>query len=396
MAALDFPSSPTDGQVYNNYVWSASKGAWQANPVTSEVAVISPTAPSNPKAGDIWYNSDDGCTYVYYYDGDSSQWVASKNDATFSSTLGPRVDALEAGSSNFLINGGMEIWQRGTSSTASSGTSFVADRWNHFRASGTAGITVSRQNAGLTGFDYCSRIQRDSGNTSTAAFYFIQNLETQTCTPLEGKVVTFSFYARAGVNYSAASSVLRATIETRNGSETSYWSNGDGVGTTIQATTNAVLTTTWQRFTVTATVPSDATQVFPALKFVPVGTAGASDYFEVTGLQLNVGATATAFRRNANSLQGELAACQRYYQLMPLSTPMFGYNTASGALYIPITFPVYMRTAPTVSATFTGSSGSSNAVMNVTTQGFILSMAATVGGVFYTTYAANNTASAEL
>lgn len=98
MAALDFPSSPTDGQVYNNYVWSASKGAWQANPVTSEVAVISPTAPSNPKAGDIWYNSDDGCTYVYYYDGDSYQWVASRNDATFSSTLGPRLTNLEMAS----------------------------------------------------------------------------------------------------------------------------------------------------------------------------------------------------------------------------------------------------------------------------------------------------------
>lgn len=95
MAAMDFPSSPTNGQVYGNYVYSTSKGAWQARPVTSEVAVISPTAPSNPKAGDIWYNSDDGCTYVYYYDGDSYQWVASRNDATFSSTLGPRLTTLE-------------------------------------------------------------------------------------------------------------------------------------------------------------------------------------------------------------------------------------------------------------------------------------------------------------
>lgn len=33
MAALDFPSSPTDGQVFDNWIYSSSKGAWQSKPV---------------------------------------------------------------------------------------------------------------------------------------------------------------------------------------------------------------------------------------------------------------------------------------------------------------------------------------------------------------------------
>jgi hypothetical protein len=217
---------------------------------------------------------------------------------------------------NAIINGAFDIWQRGTSGTGSGGTAFTADRWSQFRGGGAAGITVSRQASGLTGFQYSARVQRDSGNTGTASFYFVQNLESVTSLPLAGLPVTLSFYARAGANYSATSSTLRATIETRNGTESAYWNVGDGVGTTIQATNNATLTTTWQRFTLTANVPSNATQIFPAFKFNPTGTAGANDWFEVTGVQLEAGTVATPFRRNAPNIQAEFAACQRYYQVI--------------------------------------------------------------------------------
>ena len=38
---------------------------------------VSPTPPSSPEVGDLWWNSDDTSNrlYVYYFDGDSSQWV---------------------------------------------------------------------------------------------------------------------------------------------------------------------------------------------------------------------------------------------------------------------------------------------------------------------------------
>ena len=95
MPALDFPASPTDGQVYQNWIYSTSKGAWQAKPMVSAKTVTSPVPPSAPTNGDEWFNTNDGNLYVYYTDVDGSQWVQVKSDATLSSTLGNRVTSLE-------------------------------------------------------------------------------------------------------------------------------------------------------------------------------------------------------------------------------------------------------------------------------------------------------------
>ena len=73
--ALDFPSSPIDGQLYGNFIWAASPGVWKAKPSSPTVIVTSPTAPTDPNPGDIWMNSNDGVSFTYYSDGTSSQWI---------------------------------------------------------------------------------------------------------------------------------------------------------------------------------------------------------------------------------------------------------------------------------------------------------------------------------
>lgn len=73
--ALDFPANPTNGQVYDSYVYNSTVGAWQAREDSATVAVTSPTAPATANNGDIWYNSNSGVSYVYYDDGTSAQWV---------------------------------------------------------------------------------------------------------------------------------------------------------------------------------------------------------------------------------------------------------------------------------------------------------------------------------
>jgi hypothetical protein len=70
-------------------------------------------------------------------------------------------------------------------------------------------------------------------------------------------------------------------------------------------------------------------------------------------VQLEAGPTANVFRRNANSLAGELAACQRYYYRESAGSATFAFfgNTGIGVsstnVILPFRVPVEMRVLPT-------------------------------------------------
>jgi hypothetical protein len=260
---------------------------------------------------------------------------------------------------NPVINGGFDIWQRGTSSavTSSSYTYFGTDRWQTYR--GSTGGTISRQVTGdttnLPNIQYCMRVQRDSGTTSTSFFQPVNNFESINSIPFAGKTVTYSFYARAGANYSAASNALSGFLITGTGTDQN--ANFGYTGGATQILVSATLTTTWQRFTGTATLPATTTQIGVGFSFTPTGTAGANDYFEVTGVQVDLGTytatTAPTFRRNGATIQGELAACQRYYYRFTNTTanPSYlgiGTYYSTTTCYIVLQWPVTMRIAPTI------------------------------------------------
>jgi len=250
---------------------------------------------------------------------------------------------------NIVINGGMDIWQRGTS-IACSGTAYTADRWQGYR--GVAGATVSRQTSSLTlaGIQYCARVQRDSGNTSTSTIWFSQAIETANSYQFANKAVVLSFYARAGANYSAASSALNVRLRWGTGTDQNPLGTWTGGGFTVSST--ATLTTSWQRFTFTGTVDATATELATYVGFDGVGTAGAADYFEITGVQLEQAASVTDFSRAGATIQGELAACQRYYyQTNPIGNAYgrLGLARASSTtnMEFPVPLPVAMRIVPT-------------------------------------------------
>ena len=220
-----------------------------------------------------------------------------------------------AGGKNRVTNGGMDWWQRGTSFTIANGvaTAYQADRWQTTRYA--LGATVTRQTTSdttnLPTIQYCMRIARDSGNTSTGIIATCQAFETINSIPFAGQTVTLSFYARRGANYSATSNALSVAVKSGTGTDQNLRSGFTSETSVINAT--ATLTTTWQRFTYTGTVGATATQLAPDFQFTPVGTAGAADYYEITGVQLELGSYATTFSRAGGTIQGELAACQRYY-----------------------------------------------------------------------------------
>jgi hypothetical protein len=254
--------------------------------------------------------------------------------------------------SNPVLNSAMQVWQRSTSTALSAGVqTFVADRYEAKCA--TANITVSRQATGdttnLPNIQYSQRVQRTAASTGTSTATILQNVETINSIPFAGKTITFSFYARKGANYSQASSAVVASLISGTGTDQNAYSGFTGSSTIINQ--SAVLTTTWQRFTYNGTVASTATQLAMYFDFAPVGTAGAADYYEITGIQIDIGSVALPFRTNGATIQGELAACQRYYwrsQSTEISAN-HGYGPATNTTnaYINIKLPVTMRVRPT-------------------------------------------------
>jgi hypothetical protein len=100
----------------------------------------------------------------------------------------------------------------------------------------------------------------------------------------------------------------------------------------------------------TVSIDKSATELALFFAISPTGTAGAADYFEITGVQLELGSTATTFSRAGGTIQGELAACQRY--CFAVTSGATDRTTSQGNYYNSTTFvstvayPVTMRTTP--------------------------------------------------
>ena len=249
---------------------------------------------------------------------------------------------------NPVINGGMDIWQRGTTFSSPATNTYTADRWQYQRATTTA-TTISRQTISSDGNQYSIRVARDSGSTNVTSIFLYTNLETSDSIPYQGKTITLSFYARVGANFSASN--LSIVLNTGTGTDQNFATSGYTNQTAIINTTAAV-TTSWQRFTFTGSVSSVATQIGFYFGWTPVGTAGANDWAEITGVQIDLGSTAAPFRRSGGTIQGELAACQRYFQTVASGN---GIALMNGAMYTATAFfgiypmKVTMRTTPTIS-----------------------------------------------
>lgn len=380
MAALDFPASPTDGQVYGNWVWSASKNAWKAKPLTPGQAQISATAPANPNSGDQWYNSNDGVLYIYYNDGNTSQWVESRSAITSDGYYSP----------NYIINGGMDIAQRGTSFSIASGGGtayFGADRFYTHNWTWTAGSNITVANDTTIyplGAGVSASYKVATGATgltfgSGGVLHINTTIEGKDISRAYGKVTVLSFWVRSSVtgtynlllgngNFDTATqtrayqpeyTITQANTWERKSilvdltsiTQTSTWDTGNSHGLQIRWILGAHADRTADTYKSGWTVANTTT--FKTTSSVNFGT-NANATFYLTGVQLEESAVATPFRRNANSLQGELAACQRYYyRLNAVSggtgVPVVGWgavvNTSMADFFINL--PVPLRASPT-------------------------------------------------
>jgi hypothetical protein len=255
---------------------------------------------------------------------------------------------------NKIINGDMGIWQRGTSFTGTAYDQPVADRF-FTTANSIGSLTTSRQEFALgsaptSGYEaqYYLRYsvaQTGSGGVSNQVYTKIEDART-----LAGQTATFSFWARSSSAYTAFSFLDRW-----------YGSGGSAVDFNASISSGINITTTWQRFTVTHTIPSISGKTVGAGSFLRLGItlpAYTTANIDIWGWQLEAGNQATPFHTATPNQQTELAACQRYYYrtngttYTPLTVGGYTQSTTDLAWWVPL--PVSMRVAPT-SLDFSGS-----------------------------------------
>jgi hypothetical protein len=254
---------------------------------------------------------------------------------------------------NPLLNSAWQVWQRGTSFSASNSaaTSYWADRWSMYFGT-TTGYTLSRQSVNdstnLPNIQYCARIARASGTTGSTGGTIGQSIEIINSIPYAGKTVTLSFYARKGADY--GNNTIVAELKSGTGSTDQNGIYNTYTGQALVINQSVTLTTTWQRFSYTAAVGATATQLALAFTSNHPSTSGTNDYYEITGVQLEVGSVATPFKTYAATIQGELAACRRYLPAVNLSSGVgvnLGYAYGTNAALFVIPFDVVARTQPT-------------------------------------------------
>ena len=245
---------------------------------------------------------------------------------------------------NRIINGDMRIDQRnaGASVTLSTTTptSYSVDRWTGWRNGAATGMTHQRV-AGFAGFPYALRMQRANGNTSTQNMFTVSVIESANILDLAGQTVTLSFYAKTGANYSEAASSINVFVytstaldQTSTGLHDAGWTGFVANGSYV-----AVNSTGTTKITYTVTLPSNVQSIAVGFAYGPTGTAGAADYVDITGVQLEKGTTATPFEFRPYGT--ELALCQRYYQktrvLVDVNSAALGTGTYTPQMPVPMT-----------------------------------------------------------
>ena len=315
---------------------------------------------------------------------------------------------------NRIINGAMTIDQRnaGASVTAITGI-YTLDRWQTY-STPTSKFTT-QQNAGSvtppTGFT------NYAGCTSTSAYsvtggdfcVFYQWIEGYNVADLDfgkatAKTVTLSFWVRSSLTGTFGGALQNSaqnrtypfsyTITTANtwqqisvtvaGDTTGTWltTNGQGLGVLFSLGAGPTASGTAGAWTASSQIYSvtGATSV--------VGTSGATFY--ITGVQLEVGSTATSF--DYRPFGTELMLCQRYYEMtydygtVPATNTSVGSfqnngsTEAGGNAYFNLTYKVSKRGQPSItfyttsgtsgSGTFANSSGSSSKTAGTSTIGF--------------------------
>jgi len=287
------------------------------------------------------------------------------------------------GRRNLIINGAMQVAQRGTSQTGQGTSGYkTVDRFRHSESSlGTALFTHAQATDAPDGFANSLKLTTTTIQPSVAAddrFSITYAIEGQDLQHLQygtssAKKVTLSFYVKSSLTgtYSVAfyatnaSNRLITSTYTINSSNTWELKTITFDGDTSVAFTNDNTAGLTIYFNLGAGSDMTSTDSTSWIDYNLAGFAyGQTAQFQntlnatwqITGVQLEVGQTATPFEHR--SFGEDLAACQRYFQKSYDYGAAIGTNTTRSAMFHrhseavtnrtpTITFPVEMRAETT-------------------------------------------------
>ena len=266
--------------------------------------------------------------------------------ADSTTTTGLRWQDDYAAGKNVLINGNFDIWQRGTS--FSTQPTYTADRWYNYQSSG---ITVSRQSTNPpSGSQYVLRQTVTAGGGYLSLHQYI---ETANVAALWGKTVTFSIKLRRSATFDATMFVDIQKTGTVDGGSGATWVQIANTSIGSATITSGTSTSDWTTLSVTAAIPADGTANGLYVRLGYLTNPANGSYIEAAQAQLEVGSVVTPFSRAGGTIQGELAACQRYYWRNTAPNSAGNQGMASGIseqttnAQVILPLPVVMRVRPT-------------------------------------------------
>jgi len=277
-------------------------------------------------------------------------------------------ELVSAGRKNLIINGDMRIAQRSNSATAIHNTYNTLDRWNTQINYGSGTIAMSQASASPPGF-FKSLQYYNNANATSPQYHFVeQKIEAQNIPQLkmgtsDAEYMTLSFWVRSSVTgtfnveltdddeshhvikrytinsadtweyktitFPPATNTGTPTYDNSMGLTVAWWiSGGSGYsGTSADGT--------WQTPVASARRNDGGNTVFED-----------PDYWQLTGVQLEVGKNATDFEYRSHG--EELALCQRYYEKIQPSNRVQGKMHTVTQAHFSLPFKVTKRTTASV------------------------------------------------
>ena len=288
---------------------------------------------------------------------------------------------------NLIINGAMQVAQRGTSATVGDNSYATVDRFKLDQNSLDEDVTQAQVDVASGTTPYTSGFRKafkiTNGNQSGGA----ESSDRITIIYL----VESQDMATSGWNYLSSSSYITLSYWVKSSVAQNFYNtfkNDDGTSQRYVTETGSLSADTWTK--ITKTIPGNSNLTFnndngEGLEITwelfrgtdqtgtrPLNAWAAADNatrtpdqtstwyttddatFEITGVQLEVGSVATDFEHT--SFKDELRRCQRYFTRIPNQDASSGYAFLAQAAahdtnssLVTFHFPVFMRSNPSMS-----------------------------------------------